>query len=311
MVHLINLRHDKKLFTLQHKSAITSLSFRTDGSAMRYGIAPLAVGRSDGTISIWDLTPPEEAGMGRSLLCELDKVHPGGVSKLSYFPQEPLLLSTGKISNSLLMHVFDSPDHSGRLLRQRRGHVAPPKHIRYLHPSSGVLSNTVDGTDAASCQILSGGGADRTLRVFSTARSVLDKEYSQGKGLEKKAKQLGLEQKADLLLPPVTATATSEARSRDWGDLVTIHRNHAFAYVWSTKRGAQSGPLLRQSNWNVSAMQVPPPKSVHATSVTLSSCGSFAVVGTAGGTIYKYNVQSGLARGTYPKARDWQGRSQG
>jgi U3 small nucleolar RNA-associated protein 21 len=304
-VHLINLRHDKLLFSLKHKgTSITSLSFRTDGSAMRYGIAPLAVGRSDGTISIWDLTPPEEeqADMGRTLLCQLEKVHVGGVAKLSYFPQEPLLLSIGKTSNSLLMHVFDNPDHSGRLLRQRRGHVAPPRHIRYLHPSSGILPNAADGTDASSCQILSGGGSDRTVRVFSTARSVLDKEYSQGQGLEKRAKQLGLDSTAELLLPPVTGTAMSEARSRDWGDLVTIHRNHAFAYVWSSKRGAQSGPILRQNDWNVSAMQVPPPRTTHATSVTLSSCGNFALVGTVGGTIYKYNVQSGLARGTYPKS---------
>jgi len=302
-VHLVNLRHDKKLFSLKHKNvSITSLSFRTDGSAMRYGIAPLAVGRSDGTISIWDLTPPEEVDMGRTLLCELEKVHPGGIAKLSYFPQEPLLLSIGTTSNSLLMHVFDNPDHSGRLLRQRRGHVAPPRHIRYLHPGNGTLPNAADGTDASSCQILSGGGADRTLRVFSTARSVLDKEYSQGQGLEKRAKQLGLDTTAELLLPPVTATAMSEARSRDWGDLVTIHRNHAFAYVWSSKRGAQSGPILRQNDWNVSAMQVPPPKTTHATSVTLSSCGNFALVGTVGGVIYKYNVQSGLARGTYPKS---------
>ena len=302
-VHLINLRLDKELFTLKHKAvSITSLSFRTDGSAMRYGIAPLAVGRSDGTISIWDLTPPDETDMGRTLLFELEKVHPGGVAKLSYFPQEPLLLSIGTTSNSILMHVFDNPDHSGRLLRQRRGHVAPPRHIRYLHPGNGILPNAADGTDASSCQILSGGGADRTLRVFSSARSVLDKEFGQGEGLEKKAKQLGLDSTAELKLPPVTATALSEARSRDWGDLVTIHRNHPFAYVWSTKRGAQSGPILRQNDWKVSAMQVPPPKTTHATSVTLSSCGNFAIVGTVGGIIYKYNVQSGLARGTFPKS---------
>lgn len=309
MVHLINLRHDKTLFSLQHRSKsnkpvqITSLSFRTDGSAMRYGIAPLAVGRDDGTVSIWDLTPQEDPTLGRTLLCEMDRVHSGGVAKITYLPQEPVLLSIGTTSNSILMHIFDSPDHSARLLRQRTGHVAPPKRIRYLHPAhEGVLANTADGTDASSCQILSSGGADRTLRLFSTARSVLDKQYSQGKGLEKRARKLGLDSTAELLLPPLTGMATSESRSRDWGDLVTIHRHHAFAYVWSTKRGAQSGPLLRQPKWNVSAMQVPPPRSCHATSVAMSSCGNFAIVGTAGGTIYKYNVQSGIPRGSYPKS---------
>lgn len=331
-VHLINVRYDRVLFSLRHKPKsgssnikhvrITSMSFRTDGSALKYGIAPLAVGRSDGTITVWDLSPPknenvssddegdesvvgDRGALGRTVLCEMERVHyPGGVHKLQYMPQEPLLISTGTHSNALLMHIFDSPDHSGRILRQRRGHTAPPRCIRYLHPGAGAgggaLVNMADGTDAAACQILSGGGADRTLRKFSTVRSVLDKEFSQGKGLEKRAKELGMSSKTKLLLPPITAMSTCEMRSRDWGDLVTIHEDHAFAYVWSSKNGAQSGPVLRQNWWNVSAMKKQPPKTAHATSVTLSTCGNFALVGTLGGIIYKYNIQSGIPRGTYP-----------
>lgn len=320
-VHLINLRHDLKLFTLHHYQSnnkkvgpcITSLSFRTDGSAMRYGIAPLAVGRSDGTVSIWDLTPPSkddddddndgtEDG-GRRLLCDMPQLHAGGVAKLTYLPQEPLLLSTGSRSNSIQMHIFDNPDHTGRMLRHRSGHTSPPTCIRYTFPSNGsLLPSAMDGTDAASCQILSGGGTDRTLRMFSSARSILDKELSQGKGLEKKAKQLGLSSKDELLLPPITGMTISEARKRDWGDLVTIHRNSAFAYVWNSQKGSQSGPILRQTKWNVSAMaQKKPPESVHATCIAMSACGNFCLVGTKGGAIYKYNVQSGIPRGSYPR----------
>jgi hypothetical protein len=280
-VHLINTLHDVKLFTLHHKSkhpklskgmnAISSLSFRTDGNATGQGIAPLAVGCDDGSISVWDLTPVEDENGGptrRTLLTEMDLVHYGGVSKLEYLPGEPLILSTGLVSNSILMHVFDAPDHSGRILRQRKGHTSPPTLLRYLHPGiggGGILANASDGTDASSCQILSCGGAgDLSLRVFSSARSNLDKEYSQGAGLERKAKKfgkLGPEGRAELLLPEIIGLATGEARSRDWGDLVTIHKNHAMAYVWSTKRGAQSGPVLRQPQWNVSAMKERPARA--------------------------------------------------
>lgn len=329
-VHLINLRHDKTLFTLSHKPRdisafapkavrITSISFRTDGSAMNYGIAPMAVGRSDGTITIWDLNPPDSEDdddntkssstkKPRQILSEMIQEHPNGVSKLMYMPQEPLLVSIGKSSNAVMMHIFDNPDHSGRILRQRKGHTAAPARIRYLHPGAasggGIMVNMADGTDAAACQILSSGGLDRTLRVFSTARTVLDKEYSQGKGLIKKAKKLGMDSTAELLLPPLITMGMSEARTRDWGDLVTIHQEHSFAYVWSTKRGAQWGPVLRQPKWNVSAMKVPPPPSTHAVSIAMSSCGNFAVVGTKGGIIYKYNVQSGNTRGCYPRDAD-------
>jgi U3 small nucleolar RNA-associated protein 21 len=319
-VHLINTLHDVKLFTLHHKSknlklsgvnAISSLSFRTDGNATRQGVAPLAVGRDDGSISVWDLTPVEDENGGptrRTLLTEMEFVHYGGVSNLEYLPGEPLIISTGLVSNSIVMHVFDAPDHSGRILRQRKGHTSPPTLLRYLHPGAGgggILANASDGTDASSCQILSCGGAgDLSLRVFSSARSNLDKEYSQGAGLEKKAKKLGYlgpEGRAELLLPEIIGLASSEARSRDWGDLVTIHRNHAMAYVWSTKRGSQSGPVLRQPQWNVSAMKQRPPRTANASSLAISVCGNFALVGTVGGVIYKYNLQSGLPRGSFPK----------
>lgn len=321
--HLINTLHDVKLFSLHHKgrqtskklspgnNAVSSISFRTDGNATRQGVAPLAVGCDDGSVSVWDLTPVEDDNDGttrRTLLTQMEATHHGGVSKLQYLPGEPLLLSTGMASNSVLLHVFDAPDHSGRILRQRKGHTSPPRLLRYLHPGvggGGILANASDGTDAASCQILScGGPGDLSLRLFSTARTNLDKEYSQGPGLERKAKKLGLvgpEGRAELLLPEVVALATSEARSRDWGDLVTIHKEHAMAYVWSTKRGSQSGPVLRQPQWNVSAMKKRPPRSAHATSVAISACGNFALVGTVGGVVYKYNIQSGIPRGSFPR----------
>jgi len=321
-VHLINTLHDVELFSLRHKGkqtskksspvdAVSSISFRTDGNATRQGVAPLAVGCDDGSVSVWDLTPVEDDNDGttrRTLLTQMEATHHGGVSKLQYLPGEPLLLSTGMASNSVLLHVFDAPDHSGRILRQRKGHTSPPSLLRYLHPGvggGGILAKASDGTDAASCQILScGGPGDLSLRLFSTARTNLDKEYSQGPGLERKAKKLGLvgpEGRAELLLPEVAGLATSEARSRDWGDLVTIHKDHAMAYVWSTKRGSQTGPVLRQPQWNVSAMKKRPPRSAHATSVAISACGNFALVGTVGGVVYKYNIQSGIPRGSFPR----------
>ena len=321
-VHLVNTLHDVELFSLHHKgnqttkktrphNAVSSISFRTDGNATRQGVAPLAVGCDDGSISVWDLTPVEDENNGttrRTLITQMEATHHCGVSKLQYLPGEPLLLSTGIASNSVLLHVFDAPDHSGRILRQRKGHTSPPTLLRYLHPGvggGGILANASDGTDAASCQILScGGPGDLSLRLFSTARTNLDKEYSQGPGLERKAKKLGLvgpEGRAELLLPEVAGLATSEARSRDWGDLVTIHKDHAMAYVWSTKRGSQSGPVLRQPQWNVSAMKKRPPRSAHATSVAISACGNFALVGTIGGVVYKYNIQSGIPRGSFPR----------
>ena len=94
----------------------------------------------------------------------------------------------------------------------------------------------------------------------------------------RKALNLGLD-KSELLLKEIIGLARNDTKSRDWGDLVTIHKDHSMAYVWSTARKSQSGPLLRQEGWNVSAMKVQPPENTHATAVAISSCGNFAVIG--------------------------------
>ena len=66
-----------------------------------------------------------------------------------YLPQEPLLLSSGMESNSLVMHNFDNPNHLARILRRRTGHVSPPCLLRYQYSSNGgALASMVDGTDA-------------------------------------------------------------------------------------------------------------------------------------------------------------------
>jgi len=51
-------------------------------------------------------------------------------------------------------------------------------------------------------------------------------------------------------------------------------------------------------------MKKPTHWSTHATCVGISACGNYALVGTRGGTIYKYNIQSGIARSSYPKMLD-------
>jgi len=40
----------------------------------------------------------------------------------------------------------------------------------------------------------------------------------------------------------------------------------------------------------------------HALCVTISTCGNYGLVGTRGGVIYKYNMQSGQTRGQYPSS---------
>ena len=290
-VTFINLKKDKKIFSFSHdRTRINTLSFSTSLSSSS---STIAVGCDDGNVYVWDLED-------RKLSTTITNCHQGPIISTSYIKNEPLLITTG-YDNSIKMWIFDSPDGTARLLKSREGHSKPPTTIRYQFNNSNgdnVLA-TNDSTDAKTCNILSV-SSDRTLRLFSTVRSGLDTEYSQGKGLHKRAKAMQLE-KESILLPPIKAFASAESRSRDWGSIVTIHANHANAYVWDSERKAQSGPVLRQLDWPISLMKKPTHWSTHATSVGITACGNFALIGTRGGVIYKYNIQSGMQRGTFPK----------
>ena len=295
-VHLLNLRKDVILFTIDSgKSRITSISFCTAAAADHSQNAYMSVSSMDGIVRLWELTK-------KDLIWE-DILHPGGVCQAHFLPNEPVIVSSGIRSNSIQMHLVEGRNQV-RLLRQRSGHTSPPTVLR---PLQSNYDNT-SVVDAAKCQLLTGGSLDATVRSVSTVRSVLDVEYSQGAGLAKRAKQLGIQVK-DLKLPRLIDMAmggkfyssNDSNNNESKGDMVSIHANHAMAYVWSSQRKAQSGPVLRQPQWSISAVNSnPPPISAHASAVVISSCGNFAIVGTKGGTLYKYNIQSGETRGEYP-----------
>merc|ERR1712070_894472 len=59
--------------------------------------------------------------------------------------------------------------------------------------------------------------------------------------------------------------------------------------------------ILRQPGWPGSELSYNDPQQHHATCVTVSPCGNFGFAGTKGGIIYRYNLQSGLPRGMFPK----------
>ena len=126
-------------------------------------------------------------------------------------------------------------------------------------------------------------------------RDGLTRELSQGRLLAK-ARRLCV-RPVELKLRPVVALASCEARSRDWCDVVTAHAADSCAYVWRFENRALGPHELRQPHWPVSNMGQDQDPRHYATAVAISVCGNYALVGTAGGVTYKYNLQSGLPRG--------------
>jgi U3 small nucleolar RNA-associated protein 21 len=302
-----NLKYDETIMTLkQSKSQTTTLSFRSD--AADSGI--LASGTEHGQINLWNLHK-------KRLESTIENAHDAKVIKLQFLANEPMLISLGS-DNSIKMWLFDAPDGSGRLLRSRQGHSAPPTQIDYY--GAVTSASDVDGSDGTSLQLLSA-GRDQQLRVFHAVREQQNMELSQQKLLSNKGgngrKRSRFDSSSHLgdlsmgtgrrrRLPPITTFVSAETREAEWANIVSVHEQDPSVYVWRFDRRSIEPFCLRQYD----PSQPAPDGSLEArlradtvaTAVCISACGHYALVGTVGGCTYKYNLQSGQRRGSYPTA---------
>ena len=96
-----------------------------------------------------------------------------------------------------------------------------------------------------------------------------------------------------------------QIREKDWCNVITAHHGDCAAYTWrlqnftlgehvlkppkSKKRKADRGPDAQE------------PLPAPVTAVGMSQCGNYGLVGRASGTVDRYNMQSGLHRGSYTR----------
>ncbi|PHH54131.1 U3 small nucleolar RNA-associated protein 21 -like protein [Ceratocystis fimbriata CBS 114723] len=311
---------------------VSSISFRTDGA----GAGP--EGRDDGVmatsslvsgdVTFWDLNkggrimgvlrsahnPPTSDG----------KLVRGGIGKIDFLSGQPVIITSGR-DNSLKSWIFDEEPFSPipRILHSRSGHAAP---VTCLH----FLPSDFDGSEAGNKWLLSG-GKDRSLWGWSLRRDGQSTEISQG-NIRKKAKKYGILSTSalshgpttsleDIKAPEITCIATSLNRDggmgavpgkqaiwqkamqkgpkktvqdaeisgmTGWESVVTGHKGDSFARTWFWGR-------KRAGRW-----MFPTGDSANVSTVAISPCGSFALVGSEGGCVDMYNLQSGQYRQRFP-----------
>lgn len=258
-IHVHNVRYDEEVVTFTH-------STRGAVTALSFstdGQPLLASGGTSGVISIWNLEK-------RRLQSVIGEAHDCSIVSLHFFANEPVLMSSSA-DNSIKMWIFDTTDGDPRLLRFRSGHSAPPLCIRFYANGRHILS----------------AGQDRAFRLFSVIQDQQSRELSQ-RHVSKRAKKLKIKE-AEIKLKPVIAFDVAEIRERDWCNVVTCHMDTARAYVWRLQNFVIGEHIL--------SPRPEDPTPVKACSI--SACGNFAVVGTAGGWIERFNLQSGISRGSY------------
>lgn len=328
-----DVRVDKEVIRLRaatsERAPVTSISFRTDGlgagdDGKDAGVMATA-SYGSGDVTLWDLNQggrrvgvlrlahdaPASNGSGPA----------GGISGLEFLPGQSVMVTSG-LDNALKTWIFDETPFSPlpRLLHARRGHAAPVTTLNFL-PSDA------DGAEAGGKWLLST-SQDRSFWGFSLRRDAQSTELSQG-AIQSKAKKMGgmanghgaspssnLYQ--DLKAPEITCLACSlnrdggmgampgvktlwatakqlkgkssetEQNLTGWESVVTGHRGDKFARTWFWGRKRAGRWLLETSD------------ASEVSSVAVSPCGTFALVGSKGGVVDMYNLQSGFPRQRFP-----------
>nr|CAD1831831.1 unnamed protein product [Ananas comosus var. bracteatus] len=258
-IHVHNMRYDEELVSFPH-------SVRGSVTALSFrtdGQPLLASGGSSGLISIWNLEK-------KRLQSVIREAHDASIVSLHFFANEPVLMSSAA-DNSIKMWIFDNSDGDARLLRFRSGHSAPPLCVRFYGNGRFLLS----------------AGQDRAFRLFSVIQDQQSRELSQ-RHVAKRAKKLGKKEE-EIKLRPVIAFDFAEIRERDWCNVVTCHMDTPRAYVWRLQNFVLGEHILTPSADIESPVKT----------CTISACGNFAVLGTEGGWIERFNLQSGISRGSY------------
>lgn len=298
---------------------VTSISFRSDGlGAGADGRTPgvmATASTASGDVTLWDLNDGgKKAGVLRAAHAQPTASTPGGTSKVEFLAGQAILVSSG-LDNSLKTWIFDQTPFSPipRILHERRGHAAPVSKLMFLPAAS-------DGSDDSGKWLMSS-SRDRSLWGWSLRRDGQSTELSQG-AIQKKAKKQGLlsgdrDSFEDLKCPPITGIACSmnrdggvgaipgkhpiwqnNSKSRQvsaevsgmtgWESVITAHEDDSKARTWFWGR-------KRAGRWAFETGD-----GGNVTSVAMSPCGTFGLVGSEKGGIDMFNMQSGLQRQRFP-----------
>ncbi|OTF78295.1 WD repeat-containing protein 36-like protein, partial [Euroglyphus maynei] len=275
LIVLHQLQQDITIMKFQQEfGPVTTISFRTDDAAT----LPLMVtgSKQSGHLAIWNLDE------GR-LEQQMRDLHWQSIASASFIQKQPLMV-TNSGDNSLKIFIFDDLQTIGRLLFQREGHRAPPTRIRFYGDKGKFILSA---------------GLDSTLRSFSIYSERLNRSLGLASANRKLAKKRGAQNDTNVLLPIIDFSA-EPIREKEWDNLVACHRNTSIVTTWSVDRMKMGQHKLLHERFRSSS------HNVQAECVYISSCGNFVVIGYNTGHIDRFNIQSGIHRGSYSDDPDGQ-----
>ncbi|XP_014218088.1 WD repeat-containing protein 36 [Copidosoma floridanum] len=262
---LHNLKVNESVFELvQDWGLVTAISFRTDGDNHI-----MATGTTQGHIVLWNLDK-------RRIESQILNAHYGSVTGIKCLPQEPLLVSSSP-DNTLKVWIFDLADGAGRLLKVREGHAEPPTTIRFY------------GDDGHNILSISG---DSSLRIFSTQTETFNKSLGRASYNRKASKKKGRIVEDPLIMPPMTEIFAERTRDKEWDNIAATHHGLGVVTTWSYDKLKMGKHKLLPEKFKFNM-------NITATTVTITQCGNFVIIGYNNGHVERFNIQSGLHRSSY------------
>uniref|UniRef100_A0A914I9A7 Small-subunit processome Utp21 domain-containing protein n=1 Tax=Globodera rostochiensis TaxID=31243 RepID=A0A914I9A7_GLORO len=257
---LRNIKFDKLICTFRHGCAqITALAFRTDG------VDKMVSANAEGLLAVWDLNE-------RQLLVQLSTAHSAKITWLHFVLGQPYLISAGE-DNRIVKWFFRSEVALPEIDTALEGHSEPVTALRFCAEHLVVSA-----------------GRDGHVRRFNTGTG----EKSGGSvhfGLAREVKKgdLSKDRFMDVLLNPIVQIELSHGREAVWDNMICRHEESPLVSTWSTRRGTRGSHLLCHERFSKNA------KLLHAmvTSLCISCCGTFAILGHSTGHVDVWNMQSG------------------
>lgn len=267
---LLNFKSDKilKKIELSQQIPVTSISFRTDDAAH------MVAGFSSGDLIFYDLNN------NFSRIHILHAIHKSGISNVKFLNGQPIFLTNGD-DNHLREFVFDPSLSTNN--NSKKAVVPPPRHLR-SRGGHALPPSVITFTDRRDHFMLSG-SQDQTFWSFSLRKDSQSQEMSQKpqKSANNK-REGGFVSNIKEKIPKMISIAFSEARQKDWENVLTGHENEKFARTWSFES-------KRLGRWKLLTNDDGLVKSV-----CISTCGNFGLIGSSNGSMLIYNLQSGVLR---------------
>ncbi|ODV91399.1 hypothetical protein CANCADRAFT_32051 [Tortispora caseinolytica NRRL Y-17796] len=269
---IYNLRKNRIYMTFHAAAPVSSLSFRTDGNAL------LAAGLTTGDIYFYNLDT-------QTIVHRLRDCHDknnGGVSRVHFFEGQAIFATSGA-DNRLKEYVFDP------VVEASETPIYEPPRILRERGGPGLPVSTIEFSDSQGHKVLSA-SQDGTFWSLSLRKASQNREISQRAPKVSKNRTAGFTNDLKPKLPEIIAIAHASTREDEWENVLTAHKDSKIAHTWSTAS-------LRIGRWDFNTLDGRP-----VSAVAISPCGNFGVVGSSGGPVSVFNMQSGILRRKYVKS---------